>query len=75
MLRQPLSDLQIGTYDNIATASMSTPVIRVIDMFAEQNISAVPIVDENNVVLNVYETIDVMVILSIVIWFLCVFNR
>lgn len=67
MLRQPLSDLQIGTYDNIATASMSTPVIRVIDMFAEQNISAVPIVDENNVVLNVYETIDVMVILSIAI--------
>ncbi|KAG0769777.1 hypothetical protein G6F32_000429 [Rhizopus arrhizus] len=60
VLRQPLSDLQIGTYDNIATASMSTPVIRVIDMFAEQNISAVPIVDENNVVLNVYETIDVM---------------
>lgn len=67
MLRQPLSDLQIGTYDNIATASMSTPVIRVIDMFAEQNISAVPIVDENNVVLNVYETIDVMVMLSIAI--------
>lgn len=40
---------------------MSTPVIQVIKMFVEQNISAVPIVDENGVVLNVYETIDVMV--------------
>jgi CBS domain-containing protein len=53
--------LKIGTYDNIATASISTPVIQVINMFVEQNISAVPIVDENGVVLNVYETIDVMV--------------
>lgn len=40
---------------------MSTPVIQIINMFAEQNISAIPIVDENNVVVNVYETIDVMV--------------
>lgn len=40
---------------------MSTPVIQVINMFVEQNISAVPIVDANGVVLNVYETIDVMV--------------
>lgn len=40
---------------------MATPVIKVINMFVEQNISAVPIVDENGVVLNVYETIDVMV--------------
>ncbi|KAL9545707.1 hypothetical protein MBANPS3_007013 [Mucor bainieri] len=59
-LRQPLSELKIGTYENIATASMSTPVIQVINMFVEQNISAVPIVDANGVVLNVYETIDVM---------------
>jgi CBS-domain-containing membrane protein len=43
---------------------MSTPVIKVINMFVEQNISAVPIVDENGVVLNVYETIDVMVSVS-----------
>lgn len=53
--------MKIGTYENIATASMSTPVIQVINMFVEQNISAVPIVDANGVVLNVYETIDVMV--------------
>ena len=60
-MRQPLSELRIGTYDNVATASMDTPVIQVINMFVQQNISAVPIVDSNGVVLNVYETIDVMV--------------
>ncbi|KAI8374658.1 uncharacterized protein BYT42DRAFT_499348 [Radiomyces spectabilis] len=60
VLRQPLSELKIGTYEHIATAHMSTPVIQVINMFVDQNISAVPIVDEDGVVLNVYETIDVM---------------
>ncbi|KAI9022146.1 hypothetical protein CLU79DRAFT_751393 [Phycomyces nitens] len=59
-LRQPLSELRIGTFEDIATASLSTPVIQVINMFVEKNVSAVPIVDENNVVLNVYETVDVM---------------
>lgn len=30
-------------------------------MFVENHISSVPIVDDENVVLNVYETVDVMV--------------
>lgn len=39
---------------------MSTPVIEVVNIFAERRISSVPIIDENGVVLNVYETVDVM---------------
>lgn len=47
-MRQPLSELQIGTYgDAVATASTSTPVIQVISMFVNRRISAVPIVDDN----------------------------
>ncbi|RUS21504.1 hypothetical protein BC937DRAFT_92473 [Endogone sp. FLAS-F59071] len=47
-MRQPLSELQIGTYgDTVATACMSTPVIQVISMFVNRRISAVPIVDDN----------------------------
>ncbi|ORZ21518.1 hypothetical protein BCR42DRAFT_407691 [Absidia repens] len=60
VLRQPLSELKIGTYKNIATATMATPVIQIITTFVDQNISAVPIVDDQGIVLNVYETIDVM---------------
>jgi len=59
-LRQPLYELKIGTYENIAIAKTTTPIIQVINMFVENHISSVPIVDDQNVVLNVYETVDVM---------------
>jgi hypothetical protein len=36
-------------------------VFDVVHMFSEQGISAVPIVDENGKVLNLYETVDVIV--------------
>lgn len=67
----------IGTYvdpkpDNpyhpIATATMDTSVFSVVQMFSERGISAVPILDENGVVINLYETVDVTVsILSILL--------
>ncbi|CAG8556866.1 10966_t:CDS:10 [Ambispora gerdemannii] len=60
LLRKPLSEIKIGVYDNLATASLSTRVIEVINTFVERRISSVPIVDENQVVVNVYETVDVM---------------
>ncbi|KAG2224414.1 hypothetical protein INT45_002953 [Circinella minor] len=59
-LRRSLAELKIGTYENIATAPLSTPVIELINIFVDKKISAVPIIDENGVVLNVYETVDVM---------------
>ncbi|KAJ8656554.1 hypothetical protein O0I10_007877 [Lichtheimia ornata] len=59
-LRRTLADLKIGTYKNIATATMTTPVVDLINTFVDKKISAVPIVDDQNVVLNVYETVDVM---------------
>lgn len=45
----------------IYTATMDTTVFDVVHMFSEQGISAVPIVDENGKVLNLYETVDVIV--------------
>ncbi|KAG0057462.1 AMP-activated serine/threonine-protein kinase regulatory subunit [Gryganskiella cystojenkinii] len=63
-LRQPLSELKIGIYTDLATADLSTPVMAVIDMFVKRRISSVPIVDENGVVLNVFETVDVMTLVK-----------
>lgn len=40
---------------------MDTSVFDVVHMFSERSISAVPIVDEDGVVLNLYETVDVIV--------------
>lgn len=70
-----LRSLRIGTYvaanaaqehpENryypIATATLDTPVFDVVHMFSERAISAVPIVDEDGVVVNLYETVDVIV--------------
>ena len=47
MLRKPLKDLNIGTYDNLWTAHMDTPVMDVIHMFVKRSISSVPIVDSS----------------------------
>lgn len=44
-LRKPLKELRLGTYDNIVTASMETPVIDVIHSLVERSISSVPIVN------------------------------
>ncbi|QSL65969.1 hypothetical protein MERGE_003106 [Pneumocystis wakefieldiae] len=48
MLRKPLCDLSIGTYEDLATASMDTPVIDVIYLLAKRGISSVPILDSDD---------------------------
>lgn len=48
-------------YYPIATATMETTVFDVVHMFSKKGISAVPIVDENGIVTNLYETVDVIV--------------
>ena len=68
----PLRKLKIGTYVTspspdgnpyypIATVNMSTRVFDVVHMFSERGISAVPIIDEDGIVVNLYETVDVIV--------------
>ncbi|ODN81999.1 hypothetical protein L202_02327 [Cryptococcus amylolentus CBS 6039] len=44
----------------LATATMKTTVFDVVHLFSEQGISAVPIVDDQGKVLNLYETVDVI---------------
>lgn len=46
MLRKPLCDLGIGTYKDVQTAGMDTPVIKVIHQLVKKDISSVPIVDD-----------------------------
>ncbi|KAG5513806.1 hypothetical protein PMAC_000844 [Pneumocystis sp. 'macacae'] len=60
MLQKPLCDLSIGTYDDLATASMDTPVIDVIYLLAKRRISSVPILDADGVILNIYEAVDAL---------------
>ena len=48
-------------YHPIATATLNTPVFDVVHMFSERAISAVPIINEEGIVVNLYETVDVIV--------------
>ncbi|OBZ78531.1 5'-AMP-activated protein kinase subunit gamma [Grifola frondosa] len=49
----------------IATATMSTPVFDVVHMFSARGISAVPIIDEDGIVVNLYETVDVITLVRL----------
>ncbi|KAH9944434.1 uncharacterized protein BXZ73DRAFT_39960 [Epithele typhae] len=80
-LHLPLRRLGIGTfvpfphpentpeghnpYDPIATATMSTTVFDVVHMFSARGISAVPIIDEDGIVVNMYETVDVITLVRL----------
>ncbi|SPO21521.1 related to SNF4 - nuclear regulatory protein [Ustilago trichophora] len=47
-------------YAPIATATLDTTVFDVVHMFSERGISAVPILDEDGNVVDLYETVDVI---------------
>ncbi|KAL5119610.1 AMP-activated serine/threonine-protein kinase regulatory subunit [Pleosporales sp. CAS-2024a] len=64
-LRKPLIEMpNVGTYHDLATATMDTPVMDVIHMLVKKNISSVPIVDKKGVVLNVFEAVDVIALIK-----------
>jgi len=50
----------IGTYGNIHSVRQDTPVIKALHMFVENRVSALPIVDENNKVIDIYAKFDVI---------------
>lgn len=61
-LNYKIGDLKLGTYDNLITARHDTPLIEILRLFISKGISSVPIVDKNDVVLNVYEKYDVLLL-------------
>ncbi|KAF8216166.1 hypothetical protein K438DRAFT_1560657 [Mycena galopus ATCC 62051] len=73
-LHLSLRKLKIGTYVSssgispfhpIATATLDTPVFDVVHMFSERSISAVPIIDKDGIVVDMYETVDVMTLVRL----------
>ncbi|KAJ8496109.1 hypothetical protein ONZ45_g12581 [Pleurotus djamor] len=54
-----------NAYYPIATAKLGTTVFDVVHMFSERSISAVPIIDDDGVVLNMYETVDVITLVRL----------
>ncbi|KAF2740134.1 CBS-domain-containing protein [Polyplosphaeria fusca] len=67
-LRKPLRELAVGSYTNVATANMDTPVMDVIHMLVKKNISSVPILDQDGTVINVFEAVDVITLIKGVVY-------
>ncbi|XP_013793446.2 5'-AMP-activated protein kinase subunit gamma-1-like, partial [Limulus polyphemus] len=59
-LNKTLQDLQIGTYKNIATAREDTPIITALNQFIERRVSALPLVNEQGRVVDIYAKFDVI---------------
>jgi len=45
-LRKPLRDLDIGTFTNVASFKMDTPVMETVHVMVRKNISSVPVVND-----------------------------
>jgi 5'-AMP-activated protein kinase regulatory gamma subunit len=56
-----LRELNIGTYDNVETASPDTPIITALTKFVERRVSALPIVDSQGRLVDIYSKFDVIV--------------
>ncbi|KAF2005564.1 CBS-domain-containing protein [Amniculicola lignicola CBS 123094] len=64
-MRKPLRELShVGTYGELQTAYMDTPVMDVIHMLVKKNISSVPILDKDGTVINVFEAVDVITLIK-----------
>jgi 5'-AMP-activated protein kinase, regulatory gamma subunit len=50
MLQKKLSDLRVGTFEDIATASMESTIFDVISLMSEKGVASIPIVDSDGTI-------------------------
>ncbi len=55
-----MGDVRIGTYDDVETAREDTSIIQALTKFLERRVSALPIVDAENRLLDIYARFDVI---------------
>jgi 5'-AMP-activated protein kinase, regulatory gamma subunit len=60
-LQQSISELKVGTFDKIRTIRTSTPISEALNIFVTTRVSALPVVDENDKLVNIYSKFDVIV--------------
>ena len=59
-LNKRLREVKIGTFDNVETAREDTPIIQALQKFLDRRVSALPIVDVENRLLDIYARFDVI---------------
>jgi len=58
---ESIVDLSIGSYENIEVGYHSMPIIEALRKFVDKRISALPIVDEEGKLIDIYAKFDVIV--------------
>lgn len=59
-MEKTIEELNIGTYQNLQTATSDTPLIEVLNVFVDHRISALPIVNDKGEVIDIYAKFDVI---------------
>lgn len=60
-MQKTLRELRIGTYDNIETATVGTSIITALHKFVERRVSALPVIDVEGRLVDIYAKFDVIV--------------
>jgi len=60
-MQRTLRELKIGTYDNIETATEETTIITALHKFVERRVSALPLIDPEGRLVDIYAKFDVIV--------------
>lgn len=59
-MHKTLAELNLGTFEDLATAKADMSVIDAINLFVERRVSALPVIDDNRQVIDVYAKFDVI---------------
>lgn len=60
-MEEQLQNLPIGTMQNVVCVRTDWPLHRVLAVFIENRVSALPVVDENGCLVDIYAKFDVIV--------------
>lgn len=60
-MQKMLREVRIGSYDNIETASEDTTIYLALTKFIERRVSALPVIDAEGRLVDIYAKFDVIV--------------
>lgn len=60
-MQKTLRELRIGSYDDIETATEDTTIINALHKFVDRRVSALPVIDAEGRLVDIYAKFDVIV--------------
>ncbi|XP_054709474.1 5'-AMP-activated protein kinase subunit gamma-2-like [Uloborus diversus] len=58
-LKKTIGELKLGSWENIVKVTFKTRVIEALDLFIEKNVSALPVVDDDDKLIDLFAKFDV----------------